>query len=144
MRSASTRAWAIARKAGSNPPDGRAPEARLPTAPSPTEHPVGRALDPARPSVQDVGIDLGCAHVAMTEQVLNRPDVVAILQQVRGERVAEGVAARRLGDARPADRVLNRALQNGLVQVVPSALSRHAIDINSRRRKHPLPGPLPA
>ena len=64
-----------------------APEGKPPTGPSPAEHPVGRALDPARPSVQDVGIDLGCAHVAMTEQLLNRPDVVAILQQVRGERV---------------------------------------------------------
>ena len=67
----------------------------------------------------------------MTEQLLNRPDVVTILQQVRRERVAEGVAARRLRDARPADRVLDRALQDGLVEVVPSVLPGHAIDIPS-------------
>src|SRR5215510_4511795 len=92
----------------------------------------------------DVGVDLRRAHVTVPEQFLNRADVMAVFQQVRGERVTEGVAARRFGDPRATDRVLDRALQNGLVQVVPSALSRHAIDINSRRRKHPLPGPLPA
>jgi hypothetical protein len=37
-----------------------------------TEHPVGGALNPARSSIQDMGVDLRGAHVAVAEQLLNR------------------------------------------------------------------------
>jgi len=94
-----------------------------------TKHPIRWALDSARPSVQDVGVDLRRAYVTVPEQFLNRTDVMAVFQQVRGERVTEGVAARRFGDPRAPDRVLDRALQHGFVEVVPSPLSGDAIDI---------------
>src|SRR5262245_40832486 len=94
-----------------------------------TKHPIRRALDSARPSVQDMGVDLRRAHVTVPEQFLNRADIMAVFQQVRGERVTEGVAARRFGDPRATDRVLDRALQHGFVEMVPSPLSSDAVDI---------------
>ena len=100
----------------------------IPAPPPPTrrfsliKHPIRRALDSARPSVQDMGVDLRRAHVTVPEQFLNRADIMAVFQQVRGERVTEGVAARRFGDPRATDRVLDCALQHGFVQVVASPL----------------------
>jgi len=37
-----------------------------------------------------------------SEQLLDGPDVIAIVEQMRGEGVAKGMAAGRLGDVRPA------------------------------------------
>jgi hypothetical protein len=54
--------------------------------------PIHRALDPGRPAVEDVRVDHDGAHVAVTEQLLDRPDVVAVFKQVGRERVAERVA----------------------------------------------------
>ena len=53
------------------------------------EHPIGGALDPARPSVQDVGVDHRGAHVAVAEELLDGADVVTILEEVRGKRMAQ-------------------------------------------------------
>ncbi len=39
-------------------------------------------------------------HIAVTEQLLDRPDVVTALEQVRRKRVAERVAAHALVDSR--------------------------------------------
>jgi len=39
----------------------------------------------------------------MPEQLLNRADVVSILEQVRGERMPECMAGRMFGQARPND-----------------------------------------
>jgi hypothetical protein len=36
--------------------------------------------------------------VFVTEQLLNGPDIISVLQQVRGEGMAEGVAGRMLGE----------------------------------------------
>jgi hypothetical protein len=36
-------------------------------------------------------IDHGCTHVAMPQQRLDRADIVAVLEQMRRERVTEGV-----------------------------------------------------
>jgi len=42
-----------------------------------------------------MGIDHRGAHILMAEQLLNRPNVVPIFDQVRGETVTEGVAVNR-------------------------------------------------
>jgi len=84
------------------------------------------------------------ADVSVTEQFLHGPDVVVVLQQVRGERMTQGVARRSLRDARPPHRVLHGALKHGLVQVMPAALARLPVDVDARGRKHPLPRPLAA
>ena len=53
----------------------------------------------ARPLVHDVRVDHRRRHVGVAEEFLHRADVVAALQHVRGERVAQRVAAHRLHDA---------------------------------------------
>jgi hypothetical protein len=65
-------------------------------------------------------VDLGGGHVPVPEQLLNGADVLAVFQQVCGERVAEGVGARPFRDPGLADGILHRALEHGLVQVVPA------------------------
>jgi hypothetical protein len=62
-----------------------------------TSSEVERALDAAAAPVQDVRVDHRRAHVGVPEQLLDGPDVVPGLQQVRRERVPERVAGGRLG-----------------------------------------------
>ena len=57
-----------------------------------TGHPIGRATDASRTPVEDVGVDHRRADVPVTEQLLDSADVVALFQEVSGERMAEGVA----------------------------------------------------
>jgi len=47
-----------------------------------------------------MGIDLGGLDVAVAEELLDGPDIVAVLEQVGGEGVPEGMAAYSLGDSR--------------------------------------------
>ena len=94
-----------------------------------TKQPIRWALDSARASVQDMGVDLRRAHVTVPEQFLHGADIVAVLEQVGRERMAEGVARCRLRDARAADGIPDGTLHDGLVQVVPAPLARDALDI---------------
>ena len=55
------------------------------------EDPVGGTADGRRAPVQDVGVNHRRAHVAVAEQLLNGSDVVSVLEQVRRERMAQGV-----------------------------------------------------
>src|SRR6266545_6900268 len=80
----------------------------------------------------------------MAEQLLHRADVVALFQQVGGKRVAEGVASRRLGNPGAADGIRHRALENGFVKVVTTALSGEAVHVHARGGEDPLPAPVPA
>ena len=75
----------------------------------------------------------------MTEQLLDCPDVVIVLEQMGGERLAKGMARGGLGDARGTDRVLHRALENGFVEVVAATLARDVVHIEARGREDPLP-----
>ena len=45
---------------------------------------VHRATDTPAPTVQDMGVNHSGRYIGMPEQLLNRPDVVAVLKQVRG------------------------------------------------------------
>jgi hypothetical protein len=91
-----------------------------------------------------MGVDHGRCDVAVAEQLLHGPDVVAVLQEVCGERVPESVAGRALRDPGRADRVMDRALDHGLVQVMAPALAGLAIDVDAGGGEDPLPGPFTA
>src|SRR5213594_3388770 len=82
----------------------------------------------------------------MPEQLLDGPDVVAVLQQVRGKGMPERVTARVLEDAGLAQRALDGTLDGTLddrfVQVMAAPLAGEAIHVVSGRREHPLPADL--
>lgn len=71
---------------------------------------VERAADADPSAIQDVGVNLRRADVAVTEELLYGTDVRARLQQVGGERVAERMRRRRLRYPRRAHRPLECAL----------------------------------
>ena len=78
----------------------------------------------------------------MAEKLLDRADVAAVLEQVRGEGVPEGVAGRALRDARREDRAAHGVLHDGFMQMVAALLARLALDVVPRGGEDPLPGPL--
>jgi hypothetical protein len=60
------------------------------------QHSAQWAADPGGAAVQDVRVDLRGRHVPVAEELLDGPDVAAILEQVCGERVPQRVRARPL------------------------------------------------
>ena len=63
-----------------------------------------------------MGVDHGGRDVAVAEELLDGADVVAGFEEVGREAVAEGVAGRRFGEARRADRLVEGALEDGFVE----------------------------
>ena len=95
---------------------------------------VERAFDAARTLVHDVRIDHRRRNIPVPEQFLNRPDIVARLQEMRGKRVAQCMAADRLDDCRGSGRVLDGPVQRiGIKMVTPDgACLRLAGSISGR------------
>ena len=89
-----------------------------------------------------MSVDHGSAHVAVAEQLLDRPDVVAILKQVCRERVPERVAAGGLRDASALHGHAHGALEHGFVQMVAPTPAARGVGVEPRRREHPLPADL--
>jgi hypothetical protein len=75
----------------------------------------------------------------MSQQLLHRADVVAVLQEVRREGVPKRVAPCRLQDAGDRNGVLHGTLKRGLVVVMPANLARLGVSIDARGREDPLP-----
>ena len=59
----------------------------------------------------------------MPEQFLNRADVIAIFQQVRGERVPQRVAVGRLGQPACSGGFFDGPLSDRFVQMMPPVLT---------------------
>ncbi len=78
----------------------------------------------------------------MAEELLDRADVGAVLEQMGGEGVPEGVAGDALRGPSALRRLLHRALEHGGVQVVADELARLGIAGEAGGRKDPLPAPL--
>jgi hypothetical protein len=70
--------------------------------------------------VQHMGVDHGRAYVFVAQQLLNRADVIARFQEMRCERMPEGMATGVFHDARFADGFLDGTLKNRFVNVMPS------------------------
>lgn len=79
----------------------------------------------------------------MTEQLLDRSDIVAGFQQMGGEAVSKRVARSPLRDLSPDDGGLEGSLEDGLVEVVPEA-STLSVRVRSARREEPFPVDLSA
>ncbi len=67
---------------------------------------------------QNVGINHGGFDIGMAQKFLDGADVVAVLEAVGGEGVAEDVTTDALGDATGADGLFNRFLQTAFVAMV--------------------------
>ena len=105
--------------------------------------PVRRAQHAATAgAIQHVRVDHRRRHIRVTEQLLDRPDVVPVLEKVRREGVPERVASHSLRRAARQRRRSNRTLQTLLVHVMPSPNSAPQIDRQLPGRKQPLPRPL--
>ena len=105
---------------------------------------VEGARDAAAAAVEDMGVNHRRAHVAVPEKLLNRADVVAILEQVGREGVTKAMTRGRLGNPRFPHGLLYGALEDGFVKVMTADLACAAVDIEACRRKGPLPCPLMA
>ena len=77
----------------------------------------------------------------MTQQFLDRPNVVSFLEQVGSERVAECVAGDMLFDVGQSRGFFDGALKDGFVQIVPAPNSGFGVGIVPMRGKYPLPSP---
>jgi len=69
---------------------------------TPCPDPIARPPDcgPLAALVEHVGVDQCRLDILMSEEFLDRPDVVAILKQMRGEGMAERLGRRMLHQAR--------------------------------------------
>jgi len=67
-----------------------------------------------------MGVDHGGLYITVTQQLLNRTDVGALLQAVCGERMTEAVAGGWLADPRRLHGCAHGALHQARVQVMPA------------------------
>ena len=103
---------------------------------------VGRAAYASAAAVEDMGVDHGGLEVAVTEQLLNGADVVAVGEQVGGEAVAEAMERGVLGDVGSANGRLEGPLDGTLVQVVPAVVAGLPSGEPAGGREDVLPAPL--
>jgi hypothetical protein len=102
---------------------------------------VERAGDAEGASIQYVGVDFGRADVFMSEEFLDRPDVVATFKEVCCKAVTEAVAGDALGNAHASSGRRDCTLHDGLVKVVAATLRGGRVVVGSGRREGPLPQP---
>ncbi len=81
-------------------------------------------------------------YVAVAEQLLDRTDVRAPLQQVHGKAMAEGMAASWLADPSSAYSDMHRSLDHRRIQVVTPLFIGVVVPPTCHLREHPLPDPL--
>jgi hypothetical protein len=87
-------------------------------------------------------IDHRGTDVPVAEELLDGADVVVVLEQVGREGVSEGVARGELGNARGADGVLHRALENGFVEMMAATLAGEPVHVEPCGGEDPLPRPF--
>lgn len=59
---------------------------------------IQRAANTPAATIEHMGIDHCSAHILVSQQFLDSADIVAILKEVRGEAVPQGVTADRLAE----------------------------------------------
>ena len=79
----------------------------------------GTADTPASGPVQNVGIDHRRFQILVPEQLLDRPDIISLVQQVGGKAVPKCVTAHRFLDSDVTHGLGHPALDYPILQVVP-------------------------
>ena len=78
----------------------------------------------------------------MAKKFLDRADIVAVLEEVRGKGMAEGVAGRTFRDARLPNGAGDRPLDRRLVEMVATHLTGGSVAIALAGREDILPPPV--
>jgi hypothetical protein len=89
---------------------------------------VEGASDGQRTFLGHVCVDHRRSDVAVSEEILDGADIVALLDQAGGKGMPEGVAAAPFGDSRAEDGGFHGALQDAFVNVVSALPSRAGFD----------------
>lgn len=89
-----------------------------------------------------MGVNHGGFHVLVPEKFLNGPDVVAAFQELRGERMPESMASGSFGQAGLLHRAVDRLLDDGFVNVMPSLIARLRVPPAVFLWEYPLPTPF--
>src|SRR5438132_6447126 len=87
-------------------------------------------------------IDHRGLHIRMAEQLLDRSDVIPVLEQMRGKGMPECVTSHRLGDLRLSARDPHRFLHGRLLEMMTAPYPAARIDAEVCRGKYVLPRPL--
>ena len=78
----------------------------------------------------------------MAEELLNRADIVPVLEKMGGEAVTKGVAGDTLGNREPDRCIVHGTLDHRLVDVMTASLTRRGIAVGASGWKDELPLPL--
>ena len=69
-------------------------------------------------AIENVGVDHGCRNVLVAEKLLHRANVVAVFEQVSGERVSKGVTRYPLGQLGTPHSRLESSANRRLMEVM--------------------------
>jgi hypothetical protein len=103
---------------------------------------VEGAFDCEAAALKDVGVDHGGTHILVTQQFLDRADVIAILEKVSREAVAKGMAGHAFADTGLPSRFFDSVLQAGGIDVMATLLFAARVESTFRGGKEVLPGKL--
>jgi hypothetical protein len=78
----------------------------------------------------------------MTQELLDRPNIIAVLDQVRGERVPERMAARPPGDADVQNCLPHCTLDHAFMHVMTPLAAASRVSTSMLGGKEPLPTPV--
>lgn len=90
-----------------------------------------------------MGVDHRGAYIAVAQHLLDLADVIVGLQEMRSERVPQGVRRHPLGNARLAGRCLDRPLHIGFMPMVTPQFARGLHERQPSCGKAPLPDEVP-
>ena len=99
------------------------------------------AVDPTSSALQHMGIDHGCTHVLVSQEFLHRTDIVAVLQKMGGETVAQGMTAPTFWNAGALESLFHGSLQHRFRHMVSALHTRTRIDGAFGGGKDILPDP---
>jgi hypothetical protein len=111
------------------------------STPRPFQGVNGAAHTPAAGTTHDVCVDHGRVDAAVPQQLLDRPNVIAVLDEMRGERMSEGVAVDVAFHSSGARGLRHGPLNDSLVQVMATNEVGTRIGRQIFGREEPLPAP---
>lgn len=107
-----------------------------------TSKPVDRATNPGRPTVEDMGVNHRRLHVAMTQKLLYRSNIVTAFQKVSCKRKSECMACSSFGQASSSDGIFHGFLKKLFIHMMASLISGLSVLPPAPLGKDPLPSPV--